>query len=214
MKLFLIRHGETPWTVLKRYQGTTDIPLSPRGIRQAQSIARALAPLRPAHLYTSTLRRARDTARALARKLGLEPVADPRLNEIDFGEWEGRDYKRLEEEAGLPFRRWREGRLKKPPGGESIGSLSRRVGQFFKEILKLHPEETVAVVSHGGPIKMFLFKAMRIGTKRPPAGEAGASPLPSIWSFRIEPASISFIEGDSSLLQIVWTNRLGHLSKS
>lgn len=205
MKLFLIRHGETAWTVLKRYQGTTDIPLSPRGIRQAQSIARALAPLRPAHLYTSTLRRARDTARALARKLGLKPAADPRLNEIDFGEWEGRDYRRLQEEAGIPFRRWREGRLKKPPGGESIGSLSRRVGQFFKEILKLHPEETVAVVSHGGPIKTFLFHSL-LGARR--------LSLPSIWSLRIDPASISFIEGDSSLLQIVWTNRTEHLTGS
>ncbi len=199
MKLFLIRHGETPWTVAKRYQGTTDVPLSRKGIRQAKAIAQALGPYRPSRLYTSTLRRARETARRMACELGLRPVADGRLNEINFGEWEGAYYPRLSNKAGAPFRKWREGKLGKPPGGESIRSLSRRVGQFFREILRSHPEETVAVVSHGGPIKMFLFKALKAASC-------------SIWSFRIDPASISLIEGNSNLLEIVWTNGTDHLS--
>ena len=198
MKLFLIRHGETPWTVAKRYQGSTDVSLSSEGIQQARAIARALRPVRPTHLYTSELRRARGTAQRVGRELGLRPVTDSRLNEIDFGKWEGVYYDRLSKEGGLPFRKWREGRLKKPPGGESITSLARRVGQFFKEVLKNHPEETVAIVSHGGPIKMFLFNALKAKSC-------------SIWSFRIDPASITLIEGNARLLQIVWTNRLDHL---
>lgn len=198
MKLVLIRHGETPWTIAKRYQGTTDIPLSPQGIRQAKAIARALRPLVPTRLYTSTLRRARETARKVARELGLRPVTDARLNEINFGEWEGRYYQRLSQEAGAKFRQWREGKLTRPPGGESVGSLRQRVDRFLKEVLRNYPEETVAIVSHGGPIKMFLFKALKTKSS-------------SIWSFRIDPASISLIEGNQRLWQIAWTNRLDHL---
>lgn len=198
MKLFLIRHGETPWTVAKRYQGTTDVPLTPKGIRQAKAIAHALRRVRPTHLYSSTLRRARETAQRVARELGLRAVADKRLNEIHFGKWEGAYYNHLSKEKGASFRRWREGKLRKPPGGESVTSLARRVGQFLKEILKKHPNQTVAVISHGGPIKMFLFKVLKAESC-------------SIWSFRIDPGSISLVEGSSSLLQIVWTNQLDHL---
>ena len=199
MRLFLIRHGETAWTVAKRYQGTTDIPLNSKGLRQAKGLARWLAPEKPARIYSSTLRRARETAKVIADRLHVKPVADARLNEICFGKWEGAFYPDLARTRGLEFRRWREGKLKRPPGGESVASLARRVGKFLKEILDRHPEETVALVSHGGPIKMFLFHVLK-------------SLHSSIWSFRIDPASVSLIEGDRRLLQITWTNRTDHLS--
>ena len=79
-----------------------------------------------------------------------------------------------------------------------MASLSRRVGEFLKEILDRHADETVAIVSHGGPIKVFLFKVLKLD---------GAP----IGSFRIDPGSLSLVEGDSRLLQIVWTNRTNHL---
>ena len=199
MKLFLIRHGETAWTVAKRYQGTTDIPLNPTGLRQAKRLARWLAAERPVRIYSSALRRSRQTAKVIAARLKLKPVADPRLNEICFGKWEGAFYRNLARTRGLEFCRWREGKLKCPPGGESVPSLARRIGKFLNEILDRHPEETVAVVSHGGPIKMFLFHVLK-------------SLHSSIWSFRIDPASVSLIEGDRRLLQISWTNRTDHLS--
>lgn len=199
MRLFLIRHGQTSWTVAKRYQGTTDVPLDRTGIRQAKAIARALRAHRPTQVYTSTLERAHETARWVGHRLGREPVADSRLNELYFGKWEGAYYRRLYSEGGKTFEQWREGSLRKPPGGESVLSLFHRVSNFFEEIQERHLSDTVAVVSHGGPIKMFLFKALK--TK-----------APSIWSFRIDPASISLIEGDQRLLQIVWLNRTDHLS--
>lgn len=183
----------------KRYQGISDIPLNSKGIRQARKVATALRSYRPTRLYTSTLQRARQTAKEVAARFRLRAVADSRLNEIDFGKWEGAFYRQLDEDGGVEFRKWREGKIPRPPGGESVDSLSRRVGAFFKEILKRHPDETVAVISHGGPIKMFLFKVLK-------------SEHSSIWSFRIDPASLSLVEGDSNLLQITWTNRTGHLN--
>lgn len=199
MRLFLIRHGETSWTVTQRYQGTSDTPLNREGVRQAKALARVLRVERPVRLYTSTLRRAWDTAQVIARELGARTVADSRLNEIDFGKWEGASYGVPAKQAGKQFQKWREGKLQRPPGGESIASLSKRVGQFLKELMRRHPNDTVAVISHGGPIKMFLFKALRTNSA-------------SIWSFRIDPASISLLEGNQSLLQVIWTNRTHHLN--
>ena len=187
--------------MVKRYQGKTDIPLTPRGIRQAKADARVLAAYHPSRLYTSTLRRAKETGREIETRLRLHAVRDARLNELDFGDWEGENYRHLAEEAGPEFKKWREGTLIKPPRGESVAALSRRVNQFFKEILRRHTAETVAVVSHGGPIKVFLFSVLK--TNRA-----------SIWSFRIDPGSITLIEGDSRLLQIAWTNRMDHLPSS
>ena len=197
LKLFLVRHGETPWTIAKRYQGTTDVPLSPRGIRQAKAVAKVLRREALDRIYTSGLKRAQDTARLIARKTGIKPVVDRRLNELHFGNWEGAHYRRLSKEGGIQFRQWREGRLKRPPGGESVDSLARRVGQFFREIARRHRKEKVAIVSHGGPIRMILFKILRSSS--------------SIWSFRIDPGSISLVEGDPRLFQIAWTNRINHL---
>lgn len=188
----------------KRYQGTTDVPLSPKGIRQARAIARVLEKESPRKIYTSTLQRACETARLVRDRIGGKISRDPRLNELYFGAWEGADYRRLARQNGSAFRMWREGKLRQAPGGESIQALARRVGSFFKELLRTPNRETVAVIAHGGPIKMLLFHALRLGARQ-------SIPFPSIWSFRIDPASISLIEGDRNLLQIAWSNRMDHL---
>lgn len=196
-----MRHGETPWTVTRRYQGKTDVPLNAGGRRQAHAIAKRLRKEKIDRLYTSTLKRASLTAREIARQTGLVPVPDRRLVEIDFGKWEGASFKELAEEARPEFLKWQRGTLRQIPGGESLSSLKWRVKDFFRSLLENHGEETVAVISHGGPIKMFLFQAL----KMPPR---------SIWSFRIEPASISLLEGNRDLLQIVCVNDTSHLRKS
>lgn len=198
MKLFLIRHGETPWTVARRYQGSTDIPLNRKGIQQAKAIARALKADPPRYLYTSALRRARQTAQVIEKTLGPEPRVDPRLNELHFGKWEGVSYPDLARSRSRLFKRWQEGKLNRPPGGESVAALARRVGEFFKEISERHSRDSLAIVAHGGPIQMMLFKALKV---------TGCS----IGSFRIDPASISLLEGTPSLFQILWTNRTDHL---
>jgi broad specificity phosphatase PhoE len=197
MKLFLVRHGETAWTAVQRYQGLTDIPLNRRGREQAKAVARALKKERPARLYVSALKRAKETAELIGRRLGLKPVIEPRLNEIDFGKWEGAYYRRLPRLAGKQFDLWEKGALKKPPGGESIVSLNKRVGRFLNDIIKRHSKETIIVVSHGGPIKMLLFRLLNSRC--------------SIWSLRVDPASISLVEGNPRLFQIVCINRTDHL---
>ena len=198
MRLFLIRHGETPWTVEGRYQGTTDVPLNARGLGQAKDVARALRPEQINFLYTSPLRRARETAHELTRPLRLKPAVDPRLAELNFGKWEGANFRQLAERNGSLFRKWRQGKLRRPPGGESVDSLARRTNGFLKELIHRFEDQTVAVVCHGGPIKMFLFRILKAGSA-------------SILSFRIDSGSISLIEGNRDLLQIQYINQTRHL---
>lgn len=200
MKLFLIRHGETEWTQKKLYQGRTDVPLNAKGIRQAKKVAKALELSPPDRLFSSTLSRARRTAKEIADQFKLKVTADSRLNELDFGEWEGTTYTELSQRNESTLLKWQEGKLDRLPGGESVGSLTRRTNSFLKEMLKKYTNKTIAVVSHAGPIKMFLFDLLN--SKRPP-----------IWAFKIEPASITFIEGDLRFLQIVYTNRKDHLNE-
>ena len=88
-RVLLLRHGQTSWNAEDRFQGQTDVDLDDVGRRQASRAARLLAALQPHALVSSDLRRARDTAAALATLTGLEAVSDPRLRETYAGAWQG-----------------------------------------------------------------------------------------------------------------------------
>jgi len=89
LRLLLVRHGETVWNREGRYQGVIDVPLSPEGERQAAALAVQLRSEPLAAVYSSTLRRAYYTAVPIAAAHGLTVIRDPRLNEINQGQWEG-----------------------------------------------------------------------------------------------------------------------------
>lgn len=204
MKLFLVRHGETPWTREGCYQGRTDTELTPLGHRQAETVARFFQKEKISFLYASPLKRVWHTAQAVARHTRLKIIPDKRLMELDFGKWEGISFKKLLNEKDSSYKKWLAGKISRPPGGESIAALARRVGSFFKEVRKRHARETGVVVSHGGPIRMLLLQALQKGKVIP-------APFLSIWSFRIEPASISLFEGTEDFFQINFTNQRAHL---
>lgn len=88
-RLILVRHGETDWNVEGRYQGHSDVPLNARGRAQAARLAEALRGSDIRAIYSSDLARARETAEALAHATRLAVQHDPRLREIDQGDWEG-----------------------------------------------------------------------------------------------------------------------------
>ena len=88
MKLILIRHGRTDWNVQGRVQGRTDIPLDETGLRQAAAVARRLSGIHLNAIYTSPLRRAHDTAKAVAAFHSCDVHVAQQLTEINFGAWE------------------------------------------------------------------------------------------------------------------------------
>ena len=153
MTTFLLaRHGETDWNRARRWQGHADRPLTARGRGQATDLAARLADTPLDAVYSSDLRRARETAEPGATAHGLELIQLPELREVDVGSWQG--LTRDEAEARFPvgFRRWREGGTGWEDG-ESYGEMSARVLAAVGRIANEHPGGRVLVVTHGGPIR-------------------------------------------------------------
>jgi broad specificity phosphatase PhoE len=148
-QLILARHGETDWNREGRYQGQADPPLNAAGQSQAEILAERLAgqPLEAA--YSSNLRRALQTARAVARVTGVRLHIDPRLREVNQGEWEGM---LATEIAQVYPAEWaacqRDPVHGRPPGGESVEEVAGRVWAAVDDILGRHPVGPVLIVSH------------------------------------------------------------------
>lgn len=137
-QLILIRHGETLWNEQKKYQGHADIGLSSKGKKNIQALLHRVKTVGIDCIYTSSLRRARQSAKIISKKLGIKPYIDPRLNELNFGSWEGKTAEQLIYQKDKNFLSWANGKWKAPQGGESIYSLRRRVREFLKDCLKKH----------------------------------------------------------------------------
>jgi broad specificity phosphatase PhoE len=149
--LHFIRHGETEWNVAGRIQGQTDVPLSPRGRAQARELAERLGGSQVAAIWSSDLRRALDTAAPLADRLGLELHVTRALRERDFGDDEG---KHDDEVWPLrPLAYWRDPDTAHP-NGETRRDVWNRVAAFLDELLADPPAEEIALVTHGGPIRL------------------------------------------------------------
>ena len=144
-RLLLIRHGESEWNAVGRWQGQADPPLSERGLQQAEAAARMLGTFES--VTASPLRRAADTAVIIAAELGVGPVpTDPDLMERDAGPWQG--LTRDEIEAGWP------GHLDsgtRPEGYEDDVALMGRVGAGLGRVVA-RTESEALVVTHGGVI--------------------------------------------------------------
>lgn len=187
-RLVLLRHGEAEGNRELRYLGSTDAPLTSHGREQAAQLAGAAARLRPSVIYSSPLRRARETAQTLADTLGLPVLKTPVLREMDFGAWERltRAEVRARDPEGLAA--WDAGDDVAPPQGESLVAVRERVTAFADALAAQHTGETLALVSHVGPIKALVCAALDL-----PA--AGAQRM---W---LDPASICVVEwgigGDS-----------------
>lgn len=155
--LTLIRHGETPANLEGVWHGSTDTPLTERGMQQALRVAQHVAAVHAdaVALYASDLQRARETARAIGTALGLPLILDPQLREYDLGTWEGKSYRELHEEHRLWHHMQRDPGFA-PHGGESPGEVTARCMAALRRICGAHPGERVVVVAHGGVLAMAL----------------------------------------------------------
>ena len=151
--LHFIRHGETDWNADGRVQGNADVPLSERGREQAEELATRLAGWPIGAVYSSDLQRALDTARPLADRLGLEPVVDPILRERNFGAFEGLLDSEVEARLDDSATFWRDPDTR-PDDGESRREVWNRVVGFLDALLENPPADEIAIVSHGGPIRL------------------------------------------------------------
>lgn len=163
-ELLLVRHGESaparegdPFPLVN---GHGDPPLDPVGHDQAERVADRLAHEPITAIYVSNLRRTAETAAPLAARLGLEPRIDPDLREVYLGEWEGGSFrKHVVEGHPVAQRMYAEQRWDVIPGAEPGEAFATRVRGAIERIAAAHPDETVAVVTHGGVIGQVLAEA-------------------------------------------------------
>jgi len=162
----LVRHGASVLSPERRFSGRGDVPLSPEGSAQAALVAARLVRRGGVHaVVTSPLRRARRTAEAVASALGLDLAIDDDLVETDFGDWEGHTFAEVRERWPAELDAWLASPDVAPPGGESFTATTERVLRARDRLLAAHPERTVAVVAHVGPLKTLL----RLALEAPPA---------------------------------------------
>ena len=162
--ILLVRHGESaparddrPFDLV---DGQGDPELHPDGREQAVRVAERLAgePIRA--IYVTNLRRTAETAAPLAARLGIEPVVEVDLREVHLGEWEGGAYRRhLAEGHPVARRVFAEERWDVIPGAEARASFDGRVRAALGRIAGRHPDELVAVFTHGGVIASLLAQA-------------------------------------------------------
>lgn len=159
-RVYLIRHAATTLEP-GRCCGSLDVGLSDEGREQARRLAEALGGLELAALYTSPLERARHTAAAIADRHNLAPNELRGLAEIDFGKLEGRRFEEIAATHPDVYATW----MSQPtevdfPAGERFADFARRVRETTRDIRLAHEREAIAVVSHGGPVRIVVADAL------------------------------------------------------
>lgn len=163
--IVLIRHGETAWNAERRLQGHIDIALNDEGERQAEALAGALADERFDAIFASDLKRAHQTAEAVARQHGLDVINDGALRERCYGGFEGLLYAEIEQRFPAEFAAWqaRDVDAVMPPGARSAESFRQFYQRAIGAILALaqaHPGKSLALVAHGGVLECAYRAAM------------------------------------------------------
>jgi alpha-ribazole phosphatase len=162
MDLYLIRHTR-PQIEAGLCYGQLEVPLAPTGVGDCAAVAARLPSVEA--VWTSPLARCRTLAEAIGARAGVAPVADARLLELGFGEWEGRRWETIGRDES---ERWAADYWNvSPPGGETYRELYERVGLALEEILACHTQH-VAVVTHAGPVRAALARYLQLEPRRYP----------------------------------------------
>jgi broad specificity phosphatase PhoE len=198
-EIVLVRHGETESNKRGLFRGRLDVPLNATGLEQAEAVARALSADPVAAVLTSPLGRAVDTARAIAREHGIEPIVDESFNNIDLGRWQGLEKGRVERDEPDLWSLW----MTDPdrwgvPGAESLAGVRDRA---LRRTLALVPEfadRRFVIVSHRSVLKLL-------------AGALLGMDDGYFWKFYLDNAGYSVIgHGDGGFVLLRW-NEACHL---
>lgn len=195
MTLYLVRHGRCEGT---GYVGRgSDVPLTEPGRRDMEALGTRLRTeaAGPVEILCSSLLRARESAGLLARALNYPGALreDDRLDEMDFGSWEGMDYKSLEALFPKQWEAWLEDTWNNsPPGGERGRSMAERVESFYRDLRKdiRAGEGSLVIVAHGGSLRMLLCLFLGLPPQRQ-------------WAIRIDRGGMATVEmaGDLPVLK-------------
>jgi len=199
-RLILVRHGETEWNSDTVYRGRSEVPLSPRGRRQAEYLGSRLASEGVTLLHSSPLSRALETAHAIGRSAGLSVNVLPGLTDLDCGKWEGLSDEKVKESYPETRQRWLSSpHLVRLPGGESLDDVKQRVSLVLEGVLK--ENGVVVLVSHRVWHKVAICSLLGLD-------------ISSFWQVRLDLAGMTVFDCSAGRHILVKHNDTCHLPKA
>lgn len=168
MKLYIMRHGETDWNLEVRLQGCADILLNENGRKLAVVTGQALKDVEFAAVFSSPLSRAMETARLVLGERKTPIIPEKRIQEIGFGEWEGRrcgkEFNEVPREQMLHFFSDTEN-YTAPPGGEDLSELLGRTRDFYEELVHTpqYEDSNILISSHGAACRALMQSVYKDG---------------------------------------------------
>lgn len=169
LKLYLVRHGETTANQQGVYYGSRDLPLTEQGALQAKHVGKVLANVPFDEVIVSGLQRTQQTARIILaeNQQTISPLTtEPKLNELNFGDWEGRHYQELAQQDSERYSEWCQNwQTCSPPNGESFLQLKQRVDDAISEQILSHDDKTLLIVGHQGPLRILLISLLQLPEK-------------------------------------------------
>jgi len=157
-KIYLLRHGESQWNVLKKIQGQKNIPLTKKGVIQADLVGNRLLGENIDIIYSSDLERAYDTAKIIGNKMDIEPIPIKEFREINFGIWEGLSNDNMKAKYRDEIYLWRkEPENLRIQGAETLYEVQERAINSLNSIIHKRQEENILIVSHGVTLKTLIL---------------------------------------------------------
>lgn len=159
--VYLVRHGTVQGAETRRFIGHLDVPLSPRGEAELGRLARRLAAVPLAAIYSSDLTRTRRSADIIAAPHGLPVIPQAALREFAMGDWEGLTAEEIRARAPEAFAAWMaDVESFQFPGGENLQQVAARSWAAFEAIAGAHEGAHVAIVAHGGSNRAIVCRAL------------------------------------------------------
>jgi broad specificity phosphatase PhoE len=201
VKFILVRHGETEWNKLGRFQGHTDISLNERGFSQAKETANAAAEWGHCAIYSSPLIRTVQVAEEIAKVTSMAVSKQPGLKELGLGDLEGVTGEEMRDKWPEVFSVWGSNPEKvSMPNGESLAQLRERCWQAILDIEQKHSDDdSVVVISHNFAIRSIV-------------GELLGVPLEYFHRMSLNLASVCTFDSDERGRRLTGYNSTGHLS--
>ena len=205
-RILLTRHGHVDGIHPARFRGRAELPLTDRGLAQADALAARIAVRwKPAAVYTSALQRYVVTGQRVAEVCGIPASVHDGMGDIDYGAWQMRTHDEIEKEAPEAYRLWRRApHLMRFPGGESLQDVVARTADTLRLVLERHAGETVVLVGHDSVNRALLLQLLD-------------QPLSAYWKLAQDPCTLNEVEilagGDVRVGFINDTSHLDHLDR-
>jgi broad specificity phosphatase PhoE len=202
-RLILVRHGHVAGIEPPRFRGGMNLPLTERGLHEAQLTAVRIAKQwQPAIVYSSPKRRCIATAQPIAAACGVACQELDDISDLDYGAWQDKTHAQVREAYPALYRRWLTApHLIKFPEGSSLAQLSARVTDALRLLLDTHADATVVVVGHDSGHRTLLLHALGL-------------PLAAYWRITQDPCGLSEVLASNDGLSVRSMNDTAHLAAS